>query len=201
MQVWLCIRTGKQRTTGVPPEILLPIPPVQARCLPLQPQELEQWEEKQGCVKYRIVPSDYRLSIDRHCLYFKRTYALRTECERYNSRFKASGQERLWVRNGNSVANLNTLAHISALAVALAAVLSGSHPTVHLNLFRRSALTMILYEFFRSVFLRAWFLWAFFGLPGVFPSLALFRLSYLELVLLNPIYDISKSLQKSLNFL
>ena len=54
---------------------------------------------------------------------FKRTYALRTECERCNSRFKASGQERLWVRNANSAANLNTLAHISALAVALAAVL------------------------------------------------------------------------------
>ena len=84
-------------------------------------------KKNRGCVKYRIVPSDYRLSIDRSCLYFKRTYALRTECERYNSRFKASGQERLWVRNGTSVANLNTLAHISALAVALAAVFSGSH--------------------------------------------------------------------------
>ena len=58
---------------------------------------------------------------------FKRTYALRTECERYNSRFKSTGQERLWVRNGTSAANLNTLAHISALAVALAAVLHGSH--------------------------------------------------------------------------
>ena len=95
--------------------------------------------KNRGCVKYRIVPSDYRLSIDRHCLYFKRTYALRTECERYNSRFKASGQERLWVRNGNSVANLNTLAHISALAVALAAVLSGSHSYRASKSFRRSA--------------------------------------------------------------
>ena len=52
-------------------------------------------KKNRGCVKYRIIPTDYRLSIDRGCLCFKRTYALRTECERYNSRFKASGQERL----------------------------------------------------------------------------------------------------------
>lgn len=96
-------------------------------------------KKNRGCVKYRIIPSDYRLSIDRSCLSFKRTYALRTECERYNSRFKASGQERLWVRNGNSAANLNTLAHISALAIALAAVLSGSHSYRASKSFRRSA--------------------------------------------------------------
>lgn len=81
-------------------------------------------KKNRGCTKYKTIPSDYRLSIDRDCARFKRTYALRTECERYNSRFKASGQERLWVRNGNSAANLNTLAHIAALAVACAAVLS-----------------------------------------------------------------------------
>lgn len=88
----------------------------------------EKWnngKKNQGCIKYKTIPSDYRLAIDRSCISFKRTYALRTECERYNSRFKASGQERLWVRNANSAANLNTLAHISALAVALAAVRNG----------------------------------------------------------------------------
>ena len=51
--------------------------------------------KNRGCTKYRTIPSDYRLSIDRSCLYFKRTYALRTECERYNSRFKSTGQEQL----------------------------------------------------------------------------------------------------------
>ena len=96
-------------------------------------------KKNRGCVKYRIVPTDYRLSIDRRCLCFKRTYALRTECERYNSRFKASGQERLRVRNGASAANLNTLAHISALAVALAAVLHGSHSYRSAKQLRRSA--------------------------------------------------------------
>ena len=46
-------------------------------------------KKNRGCTKYKTVPNDYRLSIDRSCLCFKRTYALRTECERYNSRFKA----------------------------------------------------------------------------------------------------------------
>ena len=80
---------------------------------------------RSGCTKYKTVPDDYRLSIDRECLRFKRIYALRTE--------------RLWVRNGASAANLNTLAHISALAVALAAVLSGSHSYRSAKQLRRSA--------------------------------------------------------------
>lgn len=96
-------------------------------------------KKNRGCTKYKTIPTDYRLSIDRECLRFKRIYALRTECERYNSRFKSTGQERLWVRNGNSAANLNTLAHISALAVALAAVLHGSHSYRSAKQLRRSA--------------------------------------------------------------
>ena len=96
-------------------------------------------KKNRGCTKYKTVPDDYRLSIDRECLRFKRIYALRTECARYNSRFKASGQERLWVRNGTSAANLNTLAHISALSVALAAVLHGSHSYRSAKQLRRSA--------------------------------------------------------------
>ena len=96
-------------------------------------------KKNRGCTKYKTVPNDYRLSIDRECLRFKRIYALRTECERYNSRFKSAGQERLWVRNGASAANLNTLAHISALTVALAAVLHGSHSYRSAKQLRRSA--------------------------------------------------------------
>lgn len=83
-------------------------------------------KKNRGCTKYKTIPDDYRLSIDRDCLQFKRVYALRSECERYNSRFKRSGQERLWVRNRRSAENLNTVAHISALAVAYAAVVSKS---------------------------------------------------------------------------
>ena len=97
-------------------------------------------KKNRGCTKYKAIPSDYRRSIDRECLRFKRTYALRTECERYNSRFKETGQERLWVRNGQSAANLNTLAHISALAVAYAAVLNkSSHSYRSKKALRRSA--------------------------------------------------------------
>ena len=96
-------------------------------------------KKNRGCTKYKTVPNDYRLSIDRECLRFKRIYALRTECERCNSRFKSTGQERLWVRSGTSAANLNTLAHISALAVALAAVLHGSHSYRSAKQLRRSA--------------------------------------------------------------
>jgi len=79
-----------------------------------------------GCTKYVTIPDDYRLSINRDAIEFKSVYALRTECERYNSRLKSTGQERLWVRNGNSAANLNTIAHISLLAIALAAVITKS---------------------------------------------------------------------------
>jgi len=47
--------------------------------------------------------------------------------------------ERLWVRNGNSAANLNTISHISALAVALASVLAGNrHSYRSLKLLRRA---------------------------------------------------------------
>ena len=83
-------------------------------------------KKNRGCTKYKAIPDDYRLSIDRECLRFKRVYALRSECERYNSRFKATGQERLWIRNANSAANLNTIAHITALAAAFAAVMNNS---------------------------------------------------------------------------
>lgn len=44
-------------------------------------------KKHRGCTKYVTVPDDYRLSIDRECISFKMLYALRTEAERYNSRF------------------------------------------------------------------------------------------------------------------
>lgn len=80
-----------------------------------------------GCTKYVTIPNDYRLSIQRDTLEFKSVYALRTECERYNSRFKATAQERLWVRSRHSAENLNTIAHISLLSIAVAAFVT-RHP-------------------------------------------------------------------------
>lgn len=73
---------------------------------------------------YVTVPDDYRLSIDRNSIAFRSVYALRTEAERYNSRFKQAGCERVFVRNGNSVKNPNTIAHISLLSIAIAAVIT-----------------------------------------------------------------------------
>lgn len=52
-----------------------------------------------GCTKY-ITISDTdapRLSVDRNSRAFKSAYSLSSECERYNSRFKNTCQERMWV--------------------------------------------------------------------------------------------------------
>ena len=77
-----------------------------------------------GCQQWVTLPSDLRLSIDRASHNFKITYKRRTWCERYNSRFKASGNARLWVRSMDAVANMNILTHVALLAVALCAVLN-----------------------------------------------------------------------------
>ena len=133
-------KDGKTFDNGrVRQKFCCPLRTSKSGCCPCGHKNWNNGKNRRGCTKYKTIPSDYRLSIDRSCLDFKRTYALRSECERYNSRFKASGQERLWVRNGVSAANLNTLAHISALAVALAAVLSGSHSYRSPKSLRRSA--------------------------------------------------------------
>ena len=81
-------------------------------------------KKNRGCTKYITIPVDYRLSIQRDTVAFKSLYSLRTECERYNSRFKLTGQERLWVCNEASASNLNTISHISLLSIALAAVVT-----------------------------------------------------------------------------
>lgn len=95
--------------------------------------------KNRGCTKYKAIPNDYRRSVDRTSRYFKRIYTLRTECERYNSRFKDTGQERLWVHHAGSAANLNTLAHIAMLAVACAAVQTGVHSYRSRKALRRAA--------------------------------------------------------------
>lgn len=89
---------------------------------PIDHPKFNNGKKHRGCTKHITIPDDIRLSLDRKSKYFKQNYSLRTECERYNSRFKNMGQERMWVRNKDSVTNLNTLAHISLLAVAIAAI-------------------------------------------------------------------------------
>lgn len=89
---------------------------------PIGHEKFHNGKKHRGCTKWVTIPNDLRLLLDRNGRYFKSCYSLRTECERYNSRFKNTGQERMWVRNKVSVTNLNTLAHISLLAVAAAAI-------------------------------------------------------------------------------
>lgn len=86
-------------------------------------------KKARGCTKYVTIPDDYRLSIDRECLSFKKLYSLRTEAERYNSRFKQTGQERLWIHSFKSAQNLNSIAHIALLATAVASVITKSSPS------------------------------------------------------------------------
>lgn len=93
---------------------------------PIDHEKFHNGKKNRGCTKWVTVPNDLRLSIDRSSRYFKTCYSLRTECERYNSRFKNTGQERMWVRNQSSVTNLNTLAHISLLAIAVSVVTTHS---------------------------------------------------------------------------
>lgn len=103
-------------------------------CCPLKTSKTEEcpckhkrWnngKKNRGCTKYVTIPDDYRLSIDRNSIEFKSVYALRTEAERYNSRFKQAGCERVYVRTGNSVKNLNTIAHISLLSIAITSVVT-----------------------------------------------------------------------------
>mgnify|MGYP003429984416 FL=1 len=93
-------------------------------CCPCNHKNWNNGKKNRGCTKYITIPDDYRLSINRQSISFKSVYALRTEAERYNSRFKQAGCERVFVRNGNSVKNLNTLAHISLLSIAITAVIT-----------------------------------------------------------------------------
>lgn len=95
-------------------------------CCPCNHKNWNNGKKTKGCTKYVTIPDDYRLSIDRDCVSFKKIYALRTEAERYNSRFKQTGQERLWVHSFNAAQNLNSVAHIALLAVAYAAVVTKS---------------------------------------------------------------------------
>lgn len=83
-------------------------------------------KKNRGCTKYKTIPDDLRLSITQTSHSFKQNYSLCTECKRCNDRLKRSGKERLWVKNSHSVRNLNTLTHISLLAIAIAAIQSNN---------------------------------------------------------------------------
>lgn len=80
--------------------------------------------KKRGRIKYISTDTDYRASINRDSQYFKSIYSLRTESERYNSRWKNLNTDKASVRNMAAVENLNTVGHICLLALAVAAAKS-----------------------------------------------------------------------------
>ena len=82
-------------------------------------------KKNRGCIKYVSAGCDYRASINRDSLYFKSIYSLRTESERYNSRWKNLNTDKASVRNLSAIENLNTVGHICLLALALASIKSG----------------------------------------------------------------------------
>jgi hypothetical protein len=82
-------------------------------------------KKNRGCVKYASTGIDYRASINRDSDYFKSIYSLRTESERYNSRWKSLNTDKASVRSMAAIENLNTIGHICLLALAVAAVKSG----------------------------------------------------------------------------
>lgn len=48
-------------------------------------------KKNRGYTKHVTLPDDYRLSIDRSSIAFKAVYVLRTEIERYSTRFTQAG--------------------------------------------------------------------------------------------------------------
>ena len=90
------MKEESDKNIAVPSEIQNPV------VCPCNHKNWNNGKKHRGCTKYITVPDDYRLSIDRDCISFKKIYSLRTEAERYNARFKQTDQERLWVHSENA---------------------------------------------------------------------------------------------------
>lgn len=124
-------KDGKCRSEGrIRQKYCCPFRNSKSGCCPCNHKNWNNGKKHRGCTKYITVHDDYRLSIDRDCISFKKIYSLRTEAERYNARFKQTGQKRLWGHSENAAKNLNTIAHIALLAVAYAAFITNSNHSV-----------------------------------------------------------------------
>jgi hypothetical protein len=97
------------------------------RCPLLHPQRTsetcdhEQYAKGKGCVKDINIEKGglMRVTMDRTAPLYKAVYTQRTSTERINSQAQALGIERPKVRQGRSVANLNTLTYLIMNARAL----------------------------------------------------------------------------------
>jgi hypothetical protein len=97
--------------------------------------EHEQFVKGKGCVKDVNWERGglARITLDRDSPLYKAVYTQRTSCERINSQAKELGIERPKVRNGRSVANLNTLTYLVINVRALQRVKSINRGILQMN--------------------------------------------------------------------
>jgi len=97
--------------------------------------EHEQFIKGKGCVKdvNWELGGKQRTTLDRASPLFQSLYNQRTGCERINARAKELGIERPRVRNGRSVANLNTLIYVIVNVRVLQKAKSINHRLLQMN--------------------------------------------------------------------
>ena len=95
----------------------------------------EQFIKGKGCVKdvNWELGGKQRATLDRASPLFQSLYNQRTGCERINARAKELGIERPRVRNGRSVANLNTLIYVIVNVRVLQKAKSINHRLLQMN--------------------------------------------------------------------
>jgi hypothetical protein len=83
---------------------------------------------KYGCTKYLDVTDDARSRVPRETLFYKQTYNLRTEIERYFARLGDRELEQTTHYKMRSIKNQMTIAHLSLSLVAHAAAILMKQP-------------------------------------------------------------------------
>jgi hypothetical protein len=81
-----------------------------------------------GCTKYLDVTNDARAKVPRDSQFFKETYKLRTEVERYFSRLGNREIEQTTYYKSKTIKNQMTVAHLSLSMVAYAAAILMKQP-------------------------------------------------------------------------
>ena len=109
--------------------LYFPLPQEQASC------DHPQFQAAKGCLKHINIEAGglMRVNLDRDHPLFQALYNQRTGCERINSQAKAWGIETPKVRNGRSVANLNTLIYVIVNVQVLQKAKSINRGLLHMN--------------------------------------------------------------------
>lgn len=97
-----------------------------AKQYPYCPVRHPNFSKPQGCTAYLRIDPDIRKNIDYGSRKFKKVYNLRTSAERIFSRIINLALRNIPVKGLTAISNYVTLAHITALLVALTAVKTGN---------------------------------------------------------------------------